>query len=250
MGDEGFDPCEFGLKEIGVTTFARNVLVNLAPDAPAFDPGPLAAALDPYALDELEVGPRDSWEREFNWKVFLENFSENYHTPFVHPELVSDGWDYPIETAGLVSFAWDRPHEPRDAGERALAQARPGDDGWNAVASAGPDESFLAGSYLTLWPNVMISVLPGFAATLRLTPVGPTRTIVAREYLWHPDVPAARREADLEAARRVGAQDLDLCERVQRSYSGGLSPDGVLSTVHEMGIAHLHRLLVEAVGDG
>jgi phenylpropionate dioxygenase-like ring-hydroxylating dioxygenase large terminal subunit len=179
--------------------------------------------------------------------VFLENFSENYHTPFVHPELIVDGWDYPIETGGLVSIAWDRPHAPRDEGEQALASARPWEPEWAAVAQASPEESFIAGSYLTVWPNVMVSLLPGFAATLRLTPMGPTRTLVEREYLWRSDVPAARRDADLAATRLVGAQDLDLCEKVQRSYSGGLSPDGVLSTEHESGVAHLHTLLREAL---
>ena len=179
--------------------------------------------------------------------MFLENFSENYHTPFVHPELIVDGWDYPIETAGLISLAWDRPHAPRDEGERALAAARPGEPGWEKVATAGPGESFIAGTYMTLWPNLMVSLLPGFAATLRLTPVDATHTIVDRDYLWHPDVPEERRAADVAATRLVGAQDLEICEKVQRSYTGGLSPDGVLSTEHEMGVAHLHGLLRTAL---
>jgi phenylpropionate dioxygenase-like ring-hydroxylating dioxygenase large terminal subunit len=242
-----FDPATFGLKEVAVTTFCRNVFVSLAPDAPPFDPGPLAEAVAPYRIEDLELAEHDRWERTFNWKVFLENFSENYHTPFVHPELIVDGWDYPIETAGRISLAWDRPHSPRDAGEQALADARPGHPGWEAVASATPDESFIAGTYMTLWPNLMVSFLPGFAATLRLTPVDATHTIVERDYLWHPDVPTARREADVEATRLVGAQDLDVCEMVQRSYSGGLDPDGVLSTEHETGIAHLHGLLRTAL---
>jgi phenylpropionate dioxygenase-like ring-hydroxylating dioxygenase large terminal subunit len=248
VGDpEEFDPAEFGLKEVSVTTFCRNVFVHLAPDAAPFDPGPLGAAIDPYRIDELELAAHDRWERAFNWKVFLENFSENYHTPFVHPELIVDGWDYPIETAGPISLAWDRPQSPRDDGEGALAAARPGEPGWEAVASAGPKESFIAGSYMTLWPNLMVSFLPGFAATLRLTPVDATHTIVERDYLWHPSVRQERREVDVAATRLVGAQDLDICEKVQRSYSGGLSPDGVLSTEHEMGVAHLHGLLRDAL---
>jgi hypothetical protein len=52
-----------------------------------------------------------------------------------------------------------------------------------------------------------------------------------------------RRDADVAATRLVGAQDLDICEIVRRSYTSGLDPDGVLSTEHEMGVAHLHGLL-------
>ncbi len=115
------------------------------------------------------------------------------------------------------------------------------------VASADPQESFIAGSYMTLWPNLMVSFLPGFAATLRLTPVDATHTIVERDYLWHRSVAQDRRDADVAATRVVGAQDLEICEMVQRSYTGGLSPDGVLSTEHETGVAHVHGLLRDAL---
>ena len=243
----GFTTDDLPLHEVRVTTFARTVLVNLDPGAADFDPGPLAAGLAPYGIDDMELVARDRWERRFNWKVFLENYSENYHTPFVHPELVNAGWDYPTETAGPIVFAWDAPHLPRTPGEEALARSRPGEQGWERVAEAFEDDSFIGGSYVTLWPNTMISVFADFAATLRLDPLGPECTAVSREYFWHRRVPEARRDADLRATQRVGAQDLDICEAVQRSHSGGTSAGGPLSTEHERGVAHLHRLLVAAL---
>lgn len=244
---EGFTTDDLPLHEVRVATFARSVFVNLDPDAPDFDPGPLATGLTPYALDRMELVARDRWERSFNWKVFLENYSENYHTPFVHPELISAGWDYPMETAGPIVFAWDAPHLPRSPGEEALANARPGKPGWERVADAFEDDSFIGGSYLTLWPNTMISVFADFAASLRLEPLGPDRTVVTREYFWHERVSEARRQTDLRATQLVGAQDLDICEAVQRSHSGGTSADGPLSTEHERGVAHVHQLLVAAL---
>jgi phenylpropionate dioxygenase-like ring-hydroxylating dioxygenase large terminal subunit len=244
---DGFDPLDYGLTPVGVTTFARSVLVNLDPDAPAFDPGPLAAGLDPYRLDELEVGRRDRYEAAFNWKVLIENYSENYHTPFVHSQLPGAGYEYPMRTEGPIVFAWDRPLRPRDDPERALATAEPGGPGWESVASDQCPESFNDGSYVTLFPNTMVSAFAGFAATFRVTPTGPTSVVVERDYLWHPSVPEARRRADYEATREVVGQDLQICEAVQRTYSGGLSADGVLSTEHERGVAHVHRLLVEAL---
>ena len=87
---------------------------------------PLGAALDPYRLDELELGERTAYDCAFNWKVLLENYCENYHTPFVHSQLPNTGYEYPIETEGPVVFAWDRPLAPRDASERALHDCRPG----------------------------------------------------------------------------------------------------------------------------
>ena len=93
----------------------------------------------------------------------------------------------------------------------------------------------------------MVSVFAGFAATFRLTPTGPTTTVVERDYLWHPSVAPERRDADYEATKEVVLQDLEICEAVQRTYDGGLSANGVLSTEHERGVHHVHQLLFEAL---
>jgi choline monooxygenase len=243
----GFDPDDHGLVPVAVTTFARTVMVNLAEDAPPFDPGPLVAGLDPYRLDELEYVRTDRYEAAFNWKVLVENYSENYHTPFVHSQLIASGYEYPMETVGDVVFAWDRPLAPRGAAEQALATARPGGEGWEGVAGESAPESFNDGSYLTVFPNTMVSAFAGFVATFRLTPTGPRTTVVERDYLWHPSVTEERREADYRATREVVEQDLEICEAVQRTYDGGLSADGVLSTEHEAGIHHVHQLLYAAL---
>ena len=42
-----------------------------------------------------------------------------------------------------------------------------------------------------------------------------------------------------------------MCEALQRTYDAGLSADGVLSTEHEAGVAHVHQLVLRAlVGPG
>jgi hypothetical protein len=53
----------------------------------------------------------------------------------------------------------------------------------------------------------------------------------------------ARRAADLAASQEVAAQDLDICEAVQRGYSAGVDTNGRLSVVHEPGVHHVHRLV-------
>ena len=35
----------------------------------------------------MELVLSESNDRPFNWKVLLENYSKNYHLPFVHSEL-------------------------------------------------------------------------------------------------------------------------------------------------------------------
>ena len=96
------------------------------PTAAPFDPGPLGGGLEPYRLDELELGERTRYERHFNWKVLLENYCENYHTPFIHSQLPTAGYEYPIECAGPAVFAWDRPLAPRDRVGAGAARSPPG----------------------------------------------------------------------------------------------------------------------------
>ena len=98
-----------------------------------------------------------------------------------------------------------------------------------------------------MFPNTAVSCFAGFAATFRLTPTSPSTTIVERDYLWHPSVPAERRESDLAATREVVEQDLAICSALQGTYDAGLSADGVLSTEHESGVAHIHQLLLGAL---
>jgi choline monooxygenase len=246
-----FDPTDAALRPVQVTTFARSVMVNVDVSAPPFDPGRLAVGLDPYALDDLELGERTQYERHFNWKVLLENYCENYHTPFIHSQLPMAGYEYPIECAGPAVFAWDRPLAPADASEQALHDSRPGEPAWTGVADVAAEDSFNNGSYMALFPNTAISCFAGFAASFRLTPRGPCTTVVEREYYWHPSVPAERRAADFAATKEVVDQDLQMCEMLQRTYDAGLSADGVLSTIHESGVAHVHQLVLRAlVGPG
>ena len=94
--------------------------------------------------------------------------------------------------------------------------------GWERIADHAAPESFNNGCYVTLWPNTMLSVFAGYAATFRLTPSSPTTTSSNANYLWHPSVSDERRKADYEATRRVVEQDLEMCEAVQRTYDGGL----------------------------
>jgi hypothetical protein len=41
----------------------------------------------------------------------------------------------------------------------------------------------------------------------------------------------------------VAAQDLDICEQVQRGYTAGVDTNGRLSVVHEAGVHHVHQLV-------
>ena len=242
-GADGFDPADHHLYPVSVATWARFVFVHPDPAAAPLALGPLAKAIDPYPVEQYQLVVRELHERKFNWKVLVENYSENFHTPFVHPGLIVAQWDYPITTAGAIALAWDRPRSPRNAAERALASAAPGEPGWAGVAANQIDDVFIAGIYFTVFPNLLVSTFPRYLSALHLTPLSPTTTRVQAYRFWTAEVPEERREADLAASQEVAAQDLDICEAVQRGYSAGVDTNGRLSVVHEAGVHHVHRLV-------
>lgn len=187
-GAAAFDPDDFGLLEVGVAQWSRFVFVCPVAEPPAFDLGPLAAAIDPYATDGLELAQRKTTERAFNWKLLLENYSENFHTPWVHPQLTWQQWEYPIVADGPVVLAWDRPLDPQGPVEEALAHATPMDEGWRRVADTQIDEVFLAGAYFAVFPNLLVSMFPRYLDAFWLRPVAVDRTSVSYVRMWHPEV--------------------------------------------------------------
>ena len=241
--DPSFTIDDHSLFPIAVVTWARFVFVNLDPQAAPFDLGPLATAIAPYPLDEMKCVAVDRHLGDFNWKVFVENYSENFHTPIVHPELTVAGWDYPTLCEGAISLAWDRPMRPTNAVEQALADAGPFDPEWQNIASTQVAESFIAGSYFTVFPNLLVSMFPRYGHAIVLEPLGPASTSLTVYRFAHPTVPPERLAQDLAASRAVAQQDLDICTAVQRGYNAGIDTNGLVSTSHEPGVAHVHEIL-------
>ncbi|MEQ1873507.1 MAG: aromatic ring-hydroxylating dioxygenase subunit alpha [Ilumatobacteraceae bacterium] len=241
---EGFDDADHSLKPVGLTMWRRWVFVHADAAAAPPDFGPLGAAIDDFPLEAMEIALSESDERAFNWKVLLENYSENYHTPFVHPEIDnSSSHDYPMVSDGLVLYAWDRPLHPDDEAGRAMSELLPGEPGWNAVATASTGQPYDRGSYLTVWPNLMLNVFPDAALAMWAEPLSGNRTVVHRRLYVTPGGDSAAVAANIAAHRLVHQQDVDICLRVQRSHDAGVSADGVLATVEERGVFWLHQHL-------
>ncbi len=246
---EGFDVADHSLEPVGVATWRHLVFVNLdGPDHP-FDLGPLAAAVDAAPIEAMELVLSESNERAFNWKALLENYSENYHTPFVHPEIdTSATEDYPMVSDGPVLYAWDRLLRPATADDEVIrATLLPGEPGWEQLFTAHTDRPYDVGSYLTLWPNAMVNVFPDAVLTMWMEPRGPNTTRVERRLYVLPGRSTHSLTGILDAHRLVHDQDVAICEAVQRSHDAGVDADGVLATVEERGVFFVHEHLRAAL---
>lgn len=247
---DGFDVADYSLKPVAVAVWRRLVFVNVADPDAELDLGPLAAAVDACPLEEMELALVERDVRAFNWLALLENYSENYHTPFVHPEIdTSSTEDYPMVSDGPVLYAWDRLLRPGDDDDEQIRSTLlPGEPGWERLFEAGAERPYDVGSYLSIWPNVMINLFPDAALVMWMEPVDSRTTVVERRlYLLAGHTPA-QRDAIVDAHRLVHHQDVDICLAVQRSHDAGLDADGVLATVEERGVFWAHEQLRRAIG--
>lgn len=247
---EGFDPAGYSLTPVAVAVWRRFVFTHVSDPTATLDLGPLAAAVDACPLEAMEPVLTETDNRAFNWKVLVENYSENYHTPFVHPEIdTSSTEDYPMVSDGPVLYAWDRVVQPGDDDdERIRATLLPGEPGWERQFGAATDRAYDVGSYLTVWPNLMVNLFPDAALAMWVEPTGPTTTRVERRLYLAPGRTDEQRSVIVDAHRRVHEQDVDICLAVQRSHSAGLDADGVLATFEERGVFFVHEHLRAAVG--
>ena len=165
-----------------------------------------------------------------NWKTYIDNFLEGYHLPHVHPGLnrLLDYRSYRTELARWHSLQWS-PLETQDN-------------------FYGDGEAL----YYFLWPNTMLNILPGRLQTNRVIPLDAQHCRVEFDY-FYPDnddaAELARREQDHVFSDEVQAEDIAICEAVQRGLASGSYVAGRLNPKRESGVHHFQELLREALRD-
>ena len=223
-GAAGFDPADVRLPAIRVSAWRGLVFGALGDSPPSLDE--LLAGLDERLPDGALAGyvfhRRVSYDIACNWKVYVDNYLEGYHVPHVHPALnrMLDYRSYATGTGRWHSLQ----HSP--------------------LESAG--ELYGAGEalYFYVWPNTMLNILPDRLQTNRVVPAGDARCRVDFDYYYPGEVDAeARHAGDQAFSDEVQAEDVMICEQVQRGLSSGSYVAGRLNPRRESGVHHFHELL-------
>ena len=231
---ELFDRRDYGLLPVRVETWQGLVFVNL--DAGASPLSSLFEGIETrtavLGLSGLRHAARTSYEVMSNWKVYVENFLEGYHVPIVHPELLRL-YDYTrYETDVHREFTLQRsPLAPTD----------------HAYAPGGGEAL-----YYCVFPNFMLNILPGRLQTNVVVPTGPESCRVVFDYYYddfESEAGCARAADDMAFADEVQAEDIGICERVQRGLASRAYDRGRFSVRFEAGVHWFQRRLGEAYGE-
>lgn len=228
---EGFDPGSVRLPQARVSEWNGLVFASLATGSEAVAFEDVVAGIGdrlPASFGNYVFDRRASYDIACNWKTYVDNFLEGYHLPRVHPTLnrLLDYRSYRTELAHWHSLQWS----PIDAAEGPYGTA---DSGGTAL-------------YWWMWPNTMLNVLPGRLQTNRVIPLDAQRCRVEFDYYYSTDADPALSERDREFADVVQAEDIAICEAVQRGLASGSYEAGRLNPTRESGVWHFHELLRHA----
>ena len=231
------------LLPLRLETWGPFVFVNADAEAPplAETLGALPELVARVGVDvgELRFRHRATSTYAANWKICCENFLECYHCAVAHPGF-SGVIDVREDVYALE--ATEASFSTQYAPVRADAD----------TAAFDPRGPVARGQFHLLWPNVTINIFPG-RPNLSIGPVlpeSPERTSRFLDYFFAPAADEAWIEEMLRWDDEVGAQDLQLVERVQRGVRCGLLERGLLLPAAERLVNDFDEKVVRALARG
>ena len=240
---EDFDKNDFGLHQVRVATFGCVVFVCLDPTTPPLLEwmGDLTDRLGGYHLDSWRSVESQTITIKANWKLIAENYQEYYHLAWVHPELakvsrVEDHYRY--QGAGMYCGQTTTPVSGDDR------------DDWTALpAAAGLNPSDEAsGRFISVFPNLLLSILPNHVFVMILQPIAPGVTLESCTWLLPPSTPTVPEE-DFAQTRTfwldVNGEDIDIVERGQLGLENGAYTPGRLSPRFEEPLHRFHNMVAD-----
>jgi choline monooxygenase len=220
---EGFDRSKIHLEPIDVEIWGGLVFARTR-GGPALDTilAGIGDLSDPAELAAMRHHHSRSYPVRANWKVYVDNYLEGYHLPFVHPGLTQ-----------VVSY-------PEYKTELA--------DWWSLQRSPITDDTGPYGAgealYFFIYPNTMLNIMPGRMQTNRVVADGPDTCHVEFDFYYAPGAESAA-ETDDQFSDGVQEEDRLICEHVQKGLVSGVYTPGRLSPDQEAGVWHWQNLLRE-----
>lgn len=232
-GVANFDRSANGLVPIQVAEWQGWVFVKLDGGGPTLEDflgADLHKRFEPLALERFTWFERRGYFLNCNWKVFVDNYLDGgYHVPHIHGGLgsVLDNSKYQIETG--PRFCLQSSPIVAEKGEAQTAAVRQG----------------ARANYFWIYPNFMINIYQDVMDTNLVIPRGVDKTEVIFDY-YFTDVSETAREknlASIAVSEQIQAEDVAVCESVQRGLNSRAYDTGRLSVRREAGEHLFHRLL-------
>jgi choline monooxygenase len=181
----------------------------------------------------LERKAERVYEVAANWALYVENYLEGFHVPFVHPGL-AEALDYASYRTEI--FAWSN---------LQVGVAKRGESSF-ALPPDHPDAGqAIAAYYFWVFPATMVNVYPWGVSMNAVEPLAIDRTRIRFvSWVWDEGLSGSGAGADLDT---VEMEDEAVVASVQRGVRSPLYKGGRYSPSRERGVHHFHRLLTAAL---
>jgi choline monooxygenase len=227
-----------GMVPLGCETWQQFIFVNFDRDAPSLSEylGNIPQLSSAFPFQGLSLTERRNYYVNCNWKVYVDNYLEGYHIPIVHPGLMKE-IDYPRYRCETFRYHSQqigpvKDLKPSDTHERIYPPA------------SGLPEAL----YFWVFPNVMLNIYPDNIQINIIVPLSHEKTLTIFEWYFHNSDSEKVRERAAKAiafSDTVQAEDMHICEAVQRGLRSTTYDRGRYSVKRENGVHHFHRLLAE-----
>lgn len=188
MGDvEGFDKADYPLFSVALAEWEGFILLNFAQQPKPFEQAyaPLINKWPDWQMPKLRVAATVTYDVAANWKLIVQNYSECYHCPLIHPALV--------ELSPPTSGRNDLDEGPFLGGYMDL-NADIHTMAMNGGTITRPPVGDVHGAdlhhvyYYSLFPNMLLSLHPDYVMFHTLWPTAPGRTKIVCEWLFDPEL--------------------------------------------------------------
>jgi choline monooxygenase len=232
-GVANFDRAANGLIPVQIAVWNNWAFARLKTEGPSIEDflsKDLGERFERLNLEQLHWFERRHYSLTCNWKVFVDNYLDGgYHVPHIHGNLnsVLDYTNYMIETG--ERFCLQSSPIATDKSDAKTAEVRKGRRAF----------------YYWIYPNFMINIYDGVMDTNFVIPRSVDRTEVIFDY-YFADVSESAREknlASIAVSEQIQAEDVAICESVQRGLCSRSYSAGRLSVRREAGEHLFHRLL-------
>ena len=231
-GMENFPSTSDHLTPLQVQAWRSFAFTSLAPEIPFQEwIAPMEDRIGFLPVEQFLFAPERSRDYlvKANWALYVDNYLEGFHIPFVHKSL-HESLDWSAYRTEL--FAWSNVQVGiSKGGEHVFDLPQQHPDFGQAVAAY----------YFWLFPNLMFNFYPWGLSLNIILPLAPGLTKVQfRSFIWDASKLDTGAGADVD---RVEREDEAVVEQVQMGLGSRFYTQGRYSPKQERGVHHFHCLV-------
>ena len=181
---------------------------------------------------EYDESRHRSYDINANWALYVDNYLEGFHIPFVHGDL-HGVLDYDSYSTELF-----------EGGVLQIGIANEGEACFDLPESSPDFGKKIAAYYYWIYPGLMLNFYPWGLSVNVVSPISVDRTrIVYHGFVGEKSMLGKGAGGDLD---KVEAEDQEIVEATQRGVSSKSYERGRYSPSKEKGVHHFHRILTNS----